>query len=146
MAKKIVIFIGACAVFVAACGLCAARPAAAAQAATDGLYTEAQAVRGATIYAEQCASCHGEDMTGVPDLFPALVGETFVTNWQGKSVGELFEKINQTMPALDPGSLMPAQVADLVAHALSSSQYPAGAAELLPDVAALNGITLDAPE
>ena len=82
---------------------------------------------------------------GIPDLFPALVGDTFVTNWQGKSIGDLFERISLTMPALDPGSLMPQQVADLVAHALSASKYPAGTAELAPDVEALKEITIDAP-
>ena len=85
-------------------------------------------------------------MTGVANLFPALTGDTFIMNWQGKSVGELFEKISLTMPALDPGSLMPAQVADLVAHALSASEYPAGTVELAPDVEALKGITINAPE
>ena len=84
-------------------------------------------------------------MTGVADLFPALTGDTFVMNWQGKSVGELFEKISTTMPGLDPGSLTPEQVADLVAHTLSVSKYPAGTAELASDVEALRAITIDAP-
>lgn len=145
MTKNFKIFIAACAVLFAASGLHAVLRAQ-AQTASDGVYTEAQAMRGATVYAEQCASCHGEDMTGVPDLFPALIGETFATNWHGKSVGELFERISLTMPALDPGSLMPAQVADLVAHALSSSEYPAGAADLAPDVEALKAITINPPE
>ena len=145
MTKNFNIVITACAVLFTAFGLHATLRAQ-AQAAADGVYTEAQAMRGATVYAEQCASCHGEDMMGVPDLFPALIGDTFVANWQGKSVGELFEKISLTMPALDPGSLMPAQVADLVAHALSASEYPAGTAELAPDVEALKGITINAPD
>ena len=51
-----------------------------------------------------------------------------------------------TMPPLDPGSLMPAQVADLVAHALSASKYPAGTAELASEVEALKAITIDAPK
>ena len=63
-----------------------------------------------------------------------------------EKAAELFEKISLTMPALDPGSLMPAQVADLVAHALSASEYPAGTVELAPDVEALKGITINAPE
>ena len=92
----------------------------------DGVFTAEQAKRGATVYGEQCASCHGEKMEGVADLFPALTGDPFVKNWTGKSVGDLFEKIATTMPALDPGSLKPDQVADVVAHILSSSKYPAG--------------------
>ena len=140
MSKNFNIFIVACAVLLAGC---AARGPLAAAA---GVYTEAQAMRGATLYAEQCASCHGEDMTGVADLFPALTGDTFITNWQGKSVGELFEKISTTMPGLDPGSLTPEQVADLVAHTLSVSKYPAGTTELAAAVEALEEITIDAPQ
>lgn len=145
MTKKFNVFILACAVLFAAFGLHATLRAQ-AQATADGVYTEAQAMRGETLYAEQCAACHGEDLTGVADLFPALIGDTFVANWQGKSVGELFEKISMTMPALDPGSLMPEQVADLVAHALSASKYPAGTAELASEVEALKAITIDAPK
>ena len=145
MTKKFNIFIVACAVFFAACSSRMPAPTLQPPAAA-GLYTEAQAMRGATLYAEQCASCHGEDMMGVADLFPALIGDTFIMNWQGKSVGELFEKISMTMPALDPGSLMPEQVADLVAHALSASKFPAGTAELATDVEALKEITIDAPK
>ena len=145
MNKSFNILIAVCAVLFAAHGLHAILRAQ-TQTVSDGVYTEAQATRGATVYAEQCASCHGEDMTGVPDLFPALIGETFATNWQGKSVGELFEKIILTMPALDPGSLLPLQVADLVAHSLSSMTYPAGTAELVPDVEALKAIEINVPE
>ena len=31
----------------------------------DGVYTEAQAKRGAAIYSAECAGCHGLDLTGV---------------------------------------------------------------------------------
>ena len=117
-----------------------------ARSVADGVFTDAQAKRGATLYTEQCGSCHGADMTGVADLFPALTGDTFVTTWQGKSVGELFEKISTTMPALDPGSLKPEQTADIVAHILSVSKYPAGATELAAGVEPLNQIKIDAPK
>jgi cytochrome c len=144
MIKNLHIVIAACAVLFAASGLHATLRAQ-AQSAAAGVYTEAQAMRGATLYAEQCASCHGEDMSGVADLFPALVGDTFVTIWQERSVGELFEKISLTMPGLEPGSLMPEQTADLVADLLRASKYPAGATELGPEVEALKGITIGAP-
>ena len=145
MNKNLNVLIAACALLFVAFGI---RVTLRAQAGSvsDGVYTEAQAERGAALYGEQCASCHGEDMTGIADLFPALVGDTFATNWQGKSVGELFEKISTTMPGLDPGSLMPEQVADLVAHTLSAEKYPVGATELPFSVEALNEITIDAPE
>ena len=112
----------------------------------DGVYSDAQAKRGATLYGEQCASCHGETMEGVADLFPALTGAPFVKTWTGKSVGELFDKIQTTMPALDPGSLKPAQTADIVAFILSHSKYPAGAAELASTADALKPIQIVAPK
>ncbi len=112
----------------------------------DGVYSDAQAKRGETLYGEQCASCHGEKMEGVADLFPALTGETFAKNWTGKSVHELFDKIQTTMPALDPGSLKPAQTADIVAFILSHSKYPAGAADLASTEDALKPIQIVAPK
>ena len=51
---------------------------------------------------KQCASCHGDDLKG-NEIIPGLTGDTFTGNWKGKTVGDLFEKINMTMPALDPG-------------------------------------------
>jgi quinoprotein glucose dehydrogenase len=144
MTKKINILIAACAILFAASGLHVTLRAQAS--VLDGVYTEAQAKRGATLYAEQCASCHGETLAGIADLFPALTGDSFVMTWQGKSVGELFDKINMTMPALDPGSLKPEQVADVVAHILSVSKYPAGTTELASSVEPLNQIKIDAPK
>ena len=145
MTKKINILIAACAVLFAASGLHVTVRAQATSVA-DGVYTEAQAKRGSTLYAEQCASCHGETLGGIADLFPALAGEAFVKTWQGKSVGELFDKISMTMPALDPGSLKPEQVADVVADILSVSKYPVGTAELPASLEPLNQIKIEAPK
>jgi mono/diheme cytochrome c family protein len=145
MTKNFAVSIAACAVLFTAFGLHATLSAR-AQTAADGVYTEAQAMRGAALYEEQCGPCHGADKTGVADLFPALAGDSFVMIWQERSVGELFEKISTTMPALDPGSLAPEQVADLVADMLSSSKYPAGATALGSEVEALKGITIGAPK
>jgi len=113
---------------------------------TDGVYSEAQAQRGTTLYAEQCASCHGENLEGVADLFPALAGDVFAKTWQGRSVGELFDKIATTMPALDPGSLKPEQNADITAFILSKSKYPAGAADLAASADPLKQIQIVAPQ
>ena len=145
MTKKINILITACALLFAASGL-HVTVRAQAKSVADGVYTEAQAKRGSTLYAEQCASCHGETMTGVADLFPALTGDAFVMSWQGKSVGDLFDKISMTMPALDPGSLKPEQVADVISHILSMSKYPAGTTDLAASVEPLNQIKIDAPK
>jgi quinoprotein glucose dehydrogenase len=92
-----------------------------------GVYTEEQAKRGAPIYAEQCAACHGETLTG-SDPIPALAGADFQTHY--KNVGELFDKISASMPAMAPGSLTGAQVAEVVAYMLSVNKYPAGTTAL----------------
>ena len=112
----------------------------------DGVYSDAQAKRGTTVYADHCASCYGENLEGVADLFPALAGPAFEKLWQGKSVGELFDKIATTMPALDPGSLKPEQNADVTAFILSKSKYPAGAADLVASADPLKQIQIDAPK
>jgi mono/diheme cytochrome c family protein len=145
MTKKITIAIATCALLALAAGFDATLRAQ-AKSVADGVYTQAQAERGAKLYAEQCAACHGEAMEGVADLFPALAGETFAKNWTGKSVGEYYAKITETMPALDPGSLKPDQVADLVAHVLSAAKYPAGSMDLPAGADPLKEIQIVAPK
>lgn len=132
-----------CAVLAAASGLQIVRAQGASVSA--GVYTEAQAKRGAALYKEQCAACHGEDLKG-NDIIPGLTGEAFAANWTGKSVGDLFDKLSMTMPALDPGSLKPEQAADLIAHILSVSKHPAGKMDLASSVEALQQIKIDAPK
>jgi len=116
-----------------------------AQAASAGVYAAEQATRGEVVYKEQCAACHGDDLKG-NDIIPGLTGDAFAANWRGKSVGDLFEKINMTMPALSPGSLTPEQTADLVALILSVAKYPAGTTDLASSLEALQQITIDAPK
>ena len=45
----------------------------------DGVYTEAQAARGALVYSQYCASCHGPDLSG-SEMAPALTGGEFNSN------------------------------------------------------------------
>jgi S-disulfanyl-L-cysteine oxidoreductase SoxD len=139
--KTIVITFGA--VLTVVSGLQIVRAQGASAAA--GVYTEEQSKRGLELYKMQCASCHGEDLKG-NEIIPGLAGETFLNNWRGKSIGDLFEKINMTMPALDPGSLTPEQTADLIAHILSVSKYPAGQMALASSMEALQQIKIDAPK
>jgi S-disulfanyl-L-cysteine oxidoreductase SoxD len=115
----------------------------AAPAAGASLYAAAQAKRGETVYADNCAACHDPKLTG--GVGPALAGKEFATNWQSKSVGELFELIQTTMPLTAPGSMMPQQTADVVAFILLSNQYPAGATELGTDATTLKAVTLGEP-
>jgi hypothetical protein len=76
---------------------------------------------------------------------PPLAGKDFLLNWQGKSVGDLFEKTHTTMPATAPGTLTPAQAAELTAHMLAVGQYPAGTTELDSKIETLAQIKIDPP-
>jgi S-disulfanyl-L-cysteine oxidoreductase SoxD len=117
--------------------------AGAAPAAGGGLYAEAQAKRGETVYADQCAACHDPKLVG--GIGPALTGNDFIAAWKGKSVGDLFERIHTTMPMTAPGTLKPEQVADVIAYVLSVGRYPAGANELATDLAVLKAVPLGEP-
>jgi len=103
--------------------------AQATKSVNDGVYTAEQAKKGDALYKEQCASCHGDNLEGAGPM-PALAGKDFLANWQGKTVGDLFEKTHTSMPATAPGSLTPEQVADITSYLLSVGKYPAGTTPL----------------
>ena len=104
----------------------------------DGVYSNAQAARGATLYGQQCASCHGDKLEGVQG--PPLTGDVFVSRWQAQPLSDLANKIRNTMPAGNAGGISPQQAADLVAHLLTAGSFPSGAAELAADDASLGRI------
>jgi S-disulfanyl-L-cysteine oxidoreductase SoxD len=95
----------------------------------DGVYTEDQAKRGAVVYAKECASCHGADLNG-GESAPPLVGGTFLSNWNTLTVGDLFERIRESMPQDNPGRLSRQQDADVLAFMLQANEFPAGKTEL----------------
>lgn len=98
----------------------------------DGVYTREQAERGKSVYSEQCALCHRDDLSGDPlyNPGPELAGDTFRIRWDGRPIDDLFVFIKDTMPYQDPGHLTPREAADLVAYILQENKYPAGAQEL----------------
>lgn len=95
----------------------------------DGVYSVEQAKRGETLYANNCASCHGSALGG-GESAPALTGGEFFANWNGLTLGDLFDRIRVSMPADRPGKLNREQNADVLAFILSVSQFPAGKTEL----------------
>jgi S-disulfanyl-L-cysteine oxidoreductase SoxD len=95
----------------------------------DGVYTPEQSKRGATLYANECASCHGSALNG-GESAPPLTGGEFFSNWNGLTVGDLFERIRVSMPADNPGKLTREQDADILAYMLSMNQFPEGKTEL----------------
>ena len=113
-----------------------------AQAKTtqDGVYTAVQAKRGDTIYGASCSSCHAADLSGSGQASP-LAGKEFSAAWNGVPLSDLFERIRATMPADAPGTLTPAEVADVIAFILNKADLPAGQTGLAADPADLKAIT-----
>ena len=102
----------------------------------DGVFSAAQADRGKALYGKECASCHGKDLSGTGQA-PPLEGADFTGDWKGQTADDLFEKIQTSMPADQPGRLSRAQNADILAFLFASNGYPAGPNELPSDAAEL---------
>jgi mono/diheme cytochrome c family protein len=112
----------------------AAQPRTVAQ----GVYSEEQARRGQQIYVTQCVTCHGETLGG--GVGPMLAGDVFLSAWAGRPLADLVDKIQNTMPPLQPpGALTRQQSTDLAARILEVGKFPASQAELtaaqLPQIA-----------
>ncbi|HVO97912.1 MAG TPA: cytochrome c [Bryobacteraceae bacterium] len=95
----------------------------------DGVYSEEQAGRGRGLYNQHCASCHADTLTG-GEMSPPLAGGEFLSNWNGLTLGELFERIRTTMPQNKAGKLSREANADITAYILSVNKFPAGKTEL----------------
>jgi mono/diheme cytochrome c family protein len=113
----------------------------AARSVREGVYTTAQARRGAA-RSGICASCHGADFEG--DTAPPLMGDAFVAKWSGKPLGELFDIIYKDMPNDDPGTLSRRQSADYLAYILLANGLPTGPRDLGTESDALGQIRFEA--
>jgi cytochrome c5 len=102
----------------------------------DGVYTDAQADRGAAAYDVACSNCHRPDLSG--GTGPALKEQRFARIYAGKDLKTLYTKIATTMPRGTPASLADDVYLDIVAHVLKENGFHAGAHELTAD--ALEGI------
>ena len=98
----------------------------------DGVYTEAQAERGAVQYTESCGGCHAPDLRG-NTTSPSLVGVSFAFLWGDRTLGELFGNIQELMPTDRPGSLPAQTYRDILAFILRANSYPSGEQELEAD-------------
>jgi mono/diheme cytochrome c family protein len=111
----------------------------------DGIYSAEQAQRGETLYRQECASCHGEKLEGRGQA-PPLTGADFTMDWNGTTVGDLFEKMQTTMPADQPGRLSREQNATILAFILSANKFPSGTAELPSEAERLRQIRFEAAQ
>ena len=109
----------------------------------DGVYTKEQAAKGQAAYNESCSSCHGDTLGG-GESAPALAGGEFLSNWNGLTLGELFERIRTTMPQNRPGSLSREKNAQILAYVLSANNFPAGKTDLPQQTEVLKEIKIDA--
>jgi len=109
----------------------------------DGVFTEEQARRGEALYHKECKSCHGETLAG-GESAPPLTGGAFLSNWNGLTLGDLFERIRKTMPQNSPGKLNRQQNADILAYTLSANKFPAGKTELSRQTEFLKEIRFEA--
>jgi mono/diheme cytochrome c family protein len=108
----------------------------------DGVYTDAQAARGKALYSQECASCHGGELTG-GEMAPPLAGGEFMAGWDGLTIGDLFERVRISMPQNAPGSLSGQQNADILSFMFSSNKFPAGATELPKEAGILKQIKFE---
>ncbi len=89
-------------------------------------FTAAQAHAGAAIYRRYCLQCHGVDLQG--SAGPAVAGTDFLTTaarnkW---SLSDMRTTVFENMPFNNPGSLTPAQYANVMSFLLASNCYRPG--------------------
>ena len=94
----------------------------------DGVYTDAQAERGHTLYMQNCSRCHGADLSGNFET-PPLVGR-FMPYWSGTTLDALFDYVSTAMPLDHPGALGAGTNTDILAYILKSNDLPSGSKEL----------------
>ena len=133
-----------CALFAAFCAVRAQEPAnAPTRSVWDGVYTEEQSKRGEPVYAKECAACHGAELMG-GESAPPLTGGAFLSNWNGLTLGDLFDRIRKTMPQSAPGKLSRQQNADVLAFMLDRNKFPSGKSELYKQAEMLKDIKFEA--
>jgi mono/diheme cytochrome c family protein len=94
----------------------------------DKVYSKDQAARGEKQYTSLCANCHDPAKPPPPGkkAGPPLVGEKFLTKWDGRTLGELLTDIQTTMPNDGSAVLDDNQTADVVAYILQANGFPEG--------------------
>jgi quinoprotein glucose dehydrogenase len=118
-----------------------------------GVYSDQQAKRGASLYKQECAACHGDTLEGngqteraqkLERMLPPLSGDVFKGNWNGRPLSDLFDKMRRTMPRDDPGRISLNQNADILAYMLRFNEFPAGKTELPADPSLLTETLFEA--
>lgn len=114
-----------------------------AQAQQSG-FSAAQVEAGNIVYKETCQLCHGTTLSNGQFGTP-LRGNYFRKKWGGKSVGELLQFTQDSMPPDNKGGLAAEQYAAAVAYILSRNDIAPGATALPADPAASIDVPLPWP-
>lgn len=85
-------------------------------------FTSSQASSGQSLYRNNCASCHGDDLRGNIDG-PELVGDYFLSYWGDRSAAELYGYAKANMPPGRPGSLEDQQYLDIITWILTNNGH-----------------------
>jgi mono/diheme cytochrome c family protein len=110
----------------------------------EGVYSDEQAARGAKLFQQSCALCHGAALGGLGEA-PALIGAQFIGDFNGLTVGDLFERIRTTMPLNNPSSLAREEYAAILAFVLKSNGYKSGSRDLYSRTEFLNTMRFEPP-
>ena len=89
-----------------------------------GIYSEAQAARGAQVFNRVCSECH--DTADWTDA-------AFLERWEEASVFRLWYWIYERMPHGNPGTLTREQVTDALTYIFQLNGLPPGPSELADD-------------
>ena len=92
----------------------------------QGVYTAAQAARGAKNFETHCTGCHREP----GGTAPVIAGERFTKTFGDATLQTVFTTIKTTMPRNAPATLTDAEYTDIVAHLLRINSYADGMSEL----------------
>jgi cytochrome c len=122
---------------------CQAEVAGEMRSVWDRVYSNAQAKRGEKLYRIACESCHAPDLSG-GKVVPELIGNTFTEDWDGLSVGRLFERVLLSMPEEDPGSVSRYDKADILAFILKENGFPSGQGDLQAEMDLLDRVRFEA--
>lgn len=111
----------------------------------EGLYTVQQADRGEALYRRECERCHAPDLAG-GKVVPEMVGQTFAARWNGRTIGDLFERILVSMPPDHPSGMDRRDTTDIVAFILAANGFPPGDHALPGEVAILSQYPFAPPD
>ena len=104
-------------------------------------YSSAQVGRGARIYNELCANCHGRSLND-GQFGPPLKGAPFESDWAGRSLGALGSYLQQRMPPGAAGQMTLEEYAATLAFLLNANGVGAGSSDLPADSNAWNAIAM----